>query len=128
MSICYYIILITIFVVINLKSKIMTIAKFIPSVEIKHAKDTTDNSKVWFDYWIKQTKEDISNLPTWNCECCNEEVPIGEMVGAHVIKADGSDETVYIYPTCDTCNKTYKGEKADIKVFSVPITKLVPAP
>lgn len=106
----------------------MTIAKFIPSVEIKHAKDTTDNSKVWFDYWIKQTKEDISNLPTWNCECCNEEVLIGEMVGAHVIKADGSDETVYIYPTCDTCNKTYKGEKADTKIFSVPITKLVPAP
>lgn len=61
-------------------------------------------------------------------ECCNEEVPIGEMVGAHVIKADGSDETVYIYPTCDTCNKTYKGEKADTKIFSVPITKLVPAP
>ena len=52
--------------VINLKSKIMTIAKFIPSVEIKHAKDTTDNSKVWFDYWIKQTKEDISNLSLGN--------------------------------------------------------------
>ena len=73
----------------------MTIAKFIPSVEIKHAKYTTDNSKVWFDYWIKQTKEDISNLPTWNCECCNEEVPIGEMVGAHVIKADGSEGIDY---------------------------------
>lgn len=35
----------------------MTIAKFIPSVEIKHAKDTTDNSKVWFDYWINRPKK-----------------------------------------------------------------------
>lgn len=47
------------------------------------------------------------------------------MVGAHVIKADNSDDTVYIYPTCDTCNKTYKG---DTKTFSVPITELIPVP
>lgn len=50
------------------------------------------------------------------------------MVGAHVVKADGADDTIYIYPTCDTCNNTYKGEKADTKIFSVPITELVPAP
>lgn len=54
----------------------MTIAKFIPSVEIKHAKDTTDNSKVWFDYWIKQTKEDISNLPTWNSSVVMKKSPL----------------------------------------------------
>lgn len=46
------------------------------------------------------------------------------MVGAHVIKADNSDDTVYIYPTCDTCNKTYKGDKADTKTFSVPMQYL----
>lgn len=106
----------------------MVTIEFVPSVEIKHAKGTTDNSKIWFDYWIKQTKKDISNCLTWNCECCDKEVPIDKMVGAHVVKADGADDTIYIYPTCDTCNNTYKGEKADTKIFSVPITELVPAP
>ena len=50
------------------------------------------------------------------------------MVGAHVVKVDNSDDTVYIYPTCDTCNKTYKESKADDKEFSVPITELIPLP
>lgn len=104
----------------------MLTAEFILPVKVKHAKDTTDNSKVWFDYWLEHTKEDISNYQLWHCECCGEDVPIDEMVGAHVIKADGSDDTIYIYPTCGTCNKTYKGDKADVKEFSVPATELVP--
>lgn len=107
----------------------MVTVEFVPSVEIKYAKDTTDNSKIWFDYWIKQTKENISGRKEWHCMCCNNKhIPINEMVGAHVVKANGADEAVYIYPTCDTCNKTYKGEKADTKTFSVPITELIPVP
>lgn len=106
----------------------MVTAKFIPSIKIKHAKNTTDNSKVWFDYWIEQVNKDVSNYKFWHCECCNNNVPIDEMVGAHVVKVDSSNETTYIYPTCDTCNKTYKGDKADIKEFVVPITELIPIP
>ena len=106
----------------------MLTAEFILSVKVKHAKGTTDNSIVWIDYWAKQTKEDMSNHQLWHCECCNKDVPVSEMVGAHVVKVDSPDDAVYIYPTCDTCNKTYKGDNADIKEFSVPITELIPVP
>lgn len=106
----------------------MCTIEFIPSVKVKHAKSTTDNSEVWFDYWLEHVKEDISKYQSWHCECCDLDVPINEMVGAHVVKADNSDDTVYIYPTCDTCNKTYKESKADDKEFSVPITELIPLP
>lgn len=104
----------------------MLTAEFIPSVKVKHAKNTTDNSKVWFDFWLEHTRENISNYKSWHCECCNKDVSINEMVGAHVIKTDNSDDTIYIYPTCDTCNKTYKGDNADDKEFYVPITELIP--
>lgn len=106
----------------------MLTAEFIPSIKVKHAKETTDDSKVWFDYWLEHTKEDVSKYQSWHCECCNHDVPIDEMVGAHVIKADNSDDTVYIYPTCATCNNTYKEDKADTKTFSVPATELIPTP
>ena len=39
----------------------MLTAEIIPSVKVKHAKDTTDNSKVWFDYWAKHVKELLIN-------------------------------------------------------------------
>lgn len=71
----------------------MLTAEIIPSVKVKHAKGSTDNSKIWFDYWVKHVKEDISAYKFWHCECCNLDVPINEMVGAHVVKADNSDDS-----------------------------------
>lgn len=104
----------------------MLTAEYVQTVKVKHAKNTTDSSKVWFDYWLESTNINKFEYNTWQCQCCKTIVPISDIVGAHVIKADGSDDTMYIFPTCDTCNKTYKGDKADKKEFSVPITELIP--
>lgn len=106
----------------------MIILEIIPSARIKHATGTTDSSLVWLDYWEERSNEDVSKYKYWKCECCGKDVPINKLVGSHVVKVDDPDETIYIYPTCDTCNKTYKETKADTKEFSVPETLLVPAP
>lgn len=107
--------------------------EFLRSVRVQHSVGTTDGNKNWFEYWKKNRLDenlniiDFSQYASWTCECCGQDVPVAEMVGAHVHIEDNPDE-LYIYPTCRTCNSTYTDVNADNIVFSVPTIELVPIP
>lgn len=85
-----------------------------------HAYDTGDfeceDGKTWIEYWEEVTKQ---HRPE-KCPCCEkdltqirEENPNKkvEMVGAHVheyIEYANKNKQLYITPTCNICNDTYK--------------------
>lgn len=51
----------------------------------------------WLEYWEKQTKSSKSICGV--SDCSNT-----DLVGAHVQKANSSDENYYITPICNSCN------------------------
>jgi len=67
----------------------------------------------WLEYWEKQTGEKKSVCGALNCS--NR-----DLVGAHVQKANSTDEDYYITPLCRSCNQR-------ISDFDV-VWQLVPVP
>lgn len=86
--------------------------------------DNTVTAESMIDFW-KENQDDKSTIDlskkTFVCPCCGKIVPIGRVHGAHVHKY--KDTTLYITPTCDTCN-TSKVKR----FFKVKDIDLVKAP
>lgn len=90
---------------------------------VLHDIDTSDehapNGESWISYWEETTKHDKPQI----CPCCKQKVTEDNpIVGAHVTKwldMTNPSREQYIVPTCDKCNKTYKGIN-HLKGFSVP--------
>ena len=86
--------------------------------------DNTVTAGSMIDFW-KENQDDKSTIDlskkTFVCPCCGKIVPIGRVHGAHVHKY--KDTTLYITPTCDTCN-TSKVKR----FFKVKDIDLVKAP
>ncbi len=53
----------------------------------------------WLDYWERKSGEKASVCHAYSCSTKTE------LVGAHVKKAEGSDNSWYIVPLCKGCNK-----------------------
>ena len=92
-------------------------------VIVKHDIGTSNehapNGKSWIAYW-----NDITNCEKPNeCPCCHEKVTEDNpIVGAHVVLVTdmaNPNREHFIVPTCDKCNKTYKGIHS-YKSFTVP--------
>ena len=86
--------------------------------------DNTVTAGSMIDFWKEnQDKKSTIDLSkkTFVCPCCGKIVPIGRVHGAHVHKY--KDTTLYITPTCDTCN-TSKVKR----FFKVKDIDLVKAP
>lgn len=94
-------------------------------VNVKHRNsDYRWNNKVWIDYWKKNNDKSVPSI----CPCCNMAMDKnGGAVGAHVVKENEPNGEVYITPTCDICNKKYKGANTSSVVFLVDENMLVPA-
>lgn len=95
------------------------------NLRVKNAKDTeADESMIqyWKDNKDKNSKIDLSKR-TFRCPSCGKTVKVEELDGAHVIPASGSSQTLYITPTCRTCNRS----KVD-RIFEVNNADLVKAP
>lgn len=69
----------------------------------------------WLDYWKKQTGQNPIYCSEKSCLNTN-------LVGAHVQKAYGTDNSWYIVPLCNSCN-----QKSSKDIFEVTAT-LVPVP
>lgn len=80
----------------------------------------------WLQYWSETLGVEVPKSGYVKCDCCEDYHPIEEFVGAHV--TDVLTSTVYIYPTCDTCNKKYKESRAPEGVFYALIEWLCPIP
>ena len=82
---------------------------------VQHQPNTSDEQVPqgcvsWIEYWKQHTEEDIiSNSETYWCPSCGNDVEINDVVGAHVIDMDN---TSYICPTCQDCNKKYQSTNA----------------
>ena len=104
--------------------------------KVKNAPDTgglepqdyTDFSS-WIDFWESKKKvwrlhlQSIVHPRKYRCSKCGEEYTWDEFNGAHVIKVDSTDKTLYIYPICEHCNKE-RGEEP----FDIIDSLLVPMP
>lgn len=66
----------------------------------------------WLDYWEKQTRQTPS--------CCSaSDCTDKTLVGAHVQKANNSDDKWYIVPLCAGCNQ--RTESFDVSSTLVPV-------
>lgn len=110
-------------------------------VEVYHAYYTNErkreNGETWIMYWERIT----NTLRPSKCPCCGktlskikEENPRREveMVGAHVkiyIEYADDNAKLYITPTCNICNDTYKKKVSlhDRKIFQVPEDYIIEA-
>lgn len=59
--------------------------------------DAPEGYASWIDYWCKHKGLII--------DCCATDCNGEAEVGAHVVKAEGDDKSVYIVPLCKGCNK-----------------------
>lgn len=90
-------------------------------IRVKHRQGTsmwekpTDGSSSWLEFWSKRARV---NLPL-RCPQCGSAMV--EPVGAHVVKADYYDRSVYILPVCKSCNS----ESSD-RPFLIDENLLVP--
>lgn len=66
----------------------------------------------WLDYWEKQTGEKKSVCGAANCSD-------GDLVGAHVQKANSIDRSYYITPICRACNQ--RTDEFDVTWRLVPV-------
>lgn len=80
----------------------------------------------WLQYWSETLGVEIPKSGYVKCDCCKKYRPIDKFVGAHV--TDVRDNIVYIYPTCDTCNNTYKESRAPEGMFYALMEWLCPPP
>lgn len=81
--------------------------KIVPTkVLVYHAQksDSIPPCDSWLQYWSETLGVEIPKSGHVKCDCCGKNRPIKDFVGAHVVYID----TVYIYPTCNICNSTYK--------------------
>ncbi len=94
---------------------------------VKHDVNTSDeyppNNISWLEYWKQKTKNYDFDIGFPKCPSCGKHRVPGDFVGAHV--TDESNKK-YICQTCDTCNKTYKGDNAKTHWFKVKKTLLLP--
>ena len=60
-----------------------------------------DGSGAWIKYWEKHSGYQLKDF----CRDCGCKVSTDNpFVGAHVKKVDSSDNSIYIVPTCKSCN------------------------
>ena len=100
---------------------------------VRHAVETSDDTapdgySSRIEYWSDQTGFEFSPDGKYTCDCCGEEHYGREFVGAHVQKTNRENARKYYYPTCDNCNKKYKGENAETKYFTIDPDWLIPVP
>ena len=92
---------------------------------VLNAEDTTtDKSMIqhWKDNQNKDSKINLDNK-TFVCPSCCKRVNTEDLHGAHVIKVNDRSGSMYITPTCDSCN-TSKTKR----IFKVDSCDLVLAP
>lgn len=86
--------------------------------KIKNAPDTGDlkandytEFSSWIAYWESKKKSWRMSLLSkhspskFKCCKCGREFAWSEFDGAHVVKVDSADQSLYIYPLCQECNR-----------------------
>ena len=114
----------------NIKEKTMRpLIDYLSLIKVTHQTETADekapNGLTWIEFW-KEKKGNKSYLAgDVKCLSCGQIKSCKEFVGAHVVDDKGNS---YICPTCDICNKTYKGSKAASHSFRVMKSLLLSYP
>ena len=60
-----------------------------------------DGSDDWLNYWYRHSRY---KYPTICPDCGRTIISKNDLVGAHVMKVNSTDKTVYIVPVCRSCN------------------------
>ena len=92
---------------------------------VYNAKDTdADGSMIqyWKDHQHKDSKINLDNK-TFVCPSCGKRVNTDSLHGAHVVRMKGNGTTMYITPTCDSCNTSKTN-----RLFKVETIDLIVAP
>ena len=111
-------------------SPLIPVAKIdnLPSLlnrRVRNATDT-DADESMIQYWEDNKDKDATidlSKKTLLCSSCGKEVKTDELDGAHVVFANGGSKTLYITPTCRTCNRSKVN-----RIFEVNKHDLVIAP
>lgn len=87
-------------------------------MKIKNAPDTGDlkpqdytDYSSWIDYWYAEKMDWRNSLrinaqyALYRCSKCGRIFTWGKFDGAHVIKENSQDMSMYIYPLCQECNR-----------------------
>ena len=96
-------------------------------IKVKHvaSKDSwakpKDGSKSWIEYWERYSGYKKQSFCR-DCRCTTTDD--NPLVGAHVKKVEGNDNTIYIVPTCKKCNTA---GASDCHSFECEEAILVPA-
>jgi hypothetical protein len=91
-------------------------------IEVKNLNGTTDNDppegySTWKEFWEDKKEKDFS---TCSCKDCSNDAE----VGAHVKKANSSDNKWYIVPLCTSCNHKTKDEVFEVREYDlVPVNQ-----
>ena len=97
------------------------------SIKVKHMSNTSDlkpkNFDTWKEFWEDAKKGEMT-FPKIKetCACCKKLTDPKDFVGAHV---KDSNDNMYIYPICNSCNSTYGKGKAPSPEFIVSKEKCV---
>jgi len=88
------------------------------NMKIKNAPDTGDmkpqdytDYNAWIDYWHAEKKDWRNSLrinarfALYRCSKCGRIFTWGNFDGAHVVKENSQDKSLYIYPLCQECNR-----------------------
>ena len=68
------------------------------SIQVKNYGGQADNSKIWINEWEKRMAKKAQ-------KCCNIGCgKVDNLVGGHIVKANGDPKEVYITPLCKSCN------------------------
>jgi hypothetical protein len=84
------------------------------SIKVKNINGISGNTckcGSWLEHWKKFGNGTIKY-------CSEQSCAMVDLVGAHVMKADGNDDNWYIIPLCKVHNKL-KGQELDIVVSTV---------
>ena len=93
---------------------------------VRHVKDSTSLDKIDgtsspSEFWKKHYNEPVPPSD-FICTSCMTKKQKDDFVVGHVEDVDGTK--MWLYPVCDTCNKTYKGYKAEDHLFYANNDKL----
>ena len=92
---------------------------------VYNAKETeADGSMIqyWKEHQHKNSKINLNNK-SFVCPSCGKRVSIDSLHGAHVVRMKGNGTTMYITPTCDSCNTSKTN-----RLFKVETIDLIVAP
>lgn len=92
---------------------------------VQNAHDTdADDSMIqyWKDHQDKKSKLDLYKS-SFICPSCRKSVSVDTLNGAHVRIVNNTHDTLYITPTCETCNKSKVN-----RIFKVDAVDLIKAP